>query len=883
MSSTSTLSVVANGTQLGDSPKALSAASSSTASLRKSLNGDDEDNTLTGKRLTLKAKRNSQEDLSSDLRLLAVSAQITEISYSISDIQTRIFEIQELRHRSLDEDKSGSTSSNSTGVIDQALINLDERLEAVSASIAAVDEALGVTPGETAKPPENAADQLLLRKHGALIEEWEAVQNEAETLRDELKEDKWLAVFRTVSEQAEGMMSSLEKGVTQCHDFIWLVQRRNTEDHQSTVSSGTSLLSDRSPINYETFTTLLQSFESKKKYYMPSITKVLSVLDKGVRDRVTKNGECLRRHADLRARWHNLRERIGRIDQEMEGVRRMLVNRDMEPSEGSTTSRVTSKSRNGFLSTSASRSPSATRTASSSKTSTATLNRSISPFSNIRKFATKVSDKISGRQTPSALLTPPSSTGSVRSPPSEPSSANRKSTFFPFRSSAATPTPVPETPPRTKHGHSQSLQNSPASAQRPPSSAGKPAKGRWNSSTKIEDEPAGTIKTPPLRKRPSATNMGGSYFRSPSPGSAAFPPISRPITPSAASSYKAPSTSGRTSSSRPASRSGSVSHTKTTSTSSPPRSHTPSVPQRAQTPGGTLIARVQTPGGSMIMPRPRPQSPSHIPAPKNLTSRGSDGNASSDEDYEGMPTSLMQRAFSPAFSLSATSAVSTPGGDGGRPRTPSSSRIPGPSLNVPGSTSRPGSAIGRATPNLLRSQTPEHLLRQRAGQMPFYQGTGATTPNRPTPRPSFSSSVAGPPSSFKESSTPERAPSRPASRSGLFTPSLDQNPVPSYVPCRTDPLDVEVAKCVNGFPHGFLVERIDPPLRVPPRAGEEVRAQYAVSNALARKIITCRLVVINRPKATANADGDARKVMCRVGGGWLDLQMYLLNRQAGMS
>lgn len=880
--STSTLSVVASHHN-DSTPKAISLASSSTASLIKSSNADDEDDTVTGRRLTVKLARKDHDDpgsdFGSDLRLLAVSAQITEISYSISDIQTRIFEIQELRHRSLDQDKPGNGS---TGVIDQALINLDERLEAVSASISAIDETLGIIPGQDddkAKPSDSGAapDPLILRKHATLIEEWEAVQNEAETLRDELKEDKWLAVFRTVSEQAEGMMSSLEKGVTQCHDFIWQAQRRYTEDHQSTVSSGTSLLSDRSPINYETFTALLQSFESKKKYYMPSITKVLSVLDKGVRDRVTKNGECLRRHADLRARWHNLRERIGRIDQEMESVRRMLVNRDLEPSEaGSTTSRVTSKSRNGFLSSAVnSRSPSTSRNASSSRTtSTATLNRSISPFSNIKKFATKVSDKISGRQTPSALLTPPSSSGSVRLPPAEPSPAARKSAFFPFRSSAM----PPETPPKAKHGHSNSLQSSPASvppssAQRPPSSAGKTvAKERWNSSTKIDDEPAGTIKPPPIRKRPSTNNM-----RSPSPASAAFPSISRPITPSASSAYRPPNASTRTTPSRPASRTGTSSHAKSLSTSSPPRSHTPSIPQRAHTPGGTLIARVQTPGGTLVAPapRPRPQSPSNIPAPRTRGS-SSDGSASSDE-YERAPTSLMQRALSPTFSASASAASAV--SSSGRPRTPSNSRIPAPTsgLRVPGS--RPSSALGRSTSSLIRSQTPEHILRARAQQMPFYQGASG-----PTPRPSFSSSTGpgvGPPSSFKDSSS---TPERPASRSTMFTPSLDQNPSPTYIPVKTDPLDVEVAKCVNGFPHGFLVERIDPPLRSAPRPGEEVRAQYAVSNALARKVVTCRLVVIGRLKSGTSADSaDARKVMCRVGGGWLDLQMYLLNRQAGVS
>ncbi|EJD47970.1 hypothetical protein AURDEDRAFT_113237 [Auricularia subglabra TFB-10046 SS5] len=899
-STTSLVAITANGTSNSSNtprPQSL-AASSSTASLPKSVRDDDEDNTVTGKRLMLKGKRKSQEEFGSDLRLLAVSAQITEISYSISDIQTRIFEIQELRHRSLDEDKPGQTSNGtngSTGVIDQALIHLDEKLEAVSASISAIDEALGVTPGKeaeaAAKSANSEADVLLLRKHAALIEEWETVQTEAETLRDELKEDKWLAVFRTVSEQAEGMMSSLEKGVTQCHDFIWQVQRRNTEDYQSTVSSSTSMLLDRSPINYETFTALHQSFESKKKYYMPSITKVLSVLDKGVRDRVTKNGECLRRHADLRARWHNLRERIGRIDTEMEGVRRMLVNRDLEPSEvGSTVSRTTNKSRNGFLSaTTSSRSPSATRNMSSS--STATLNRSISPFSNIRKFATKVSDKITGRQTPSALLTPPSSTGSVRYPLAEtPPTSGRKSAFFPFRSTNTTSstTTTPATPPRqTKHGHSQSLQSSPANTSPAPQPA-QPAKPKWNSSTKIEDQPNATLKSPPLRKKASTSSISTGFFRSPSPASSAFPPASRPITPSAASSYKASSTTTRTSASRPPSRT--ATHTKNTSASSPPRSHTPSaapvrshtpsqLPARAMTPGGTLIARVKTPGGTIIPPRPRPQSPSQIPGPKqSMSSRGSDASGS-DEDYEGLPTSLMQRALSPAFSTSAASAVSSPSGNH-RPRTPSNSLIPTPSYDLP--VSRPGSAMGRAkTPNYLRAQTPENLLKTMAQQVPFYgNGEYVTSPTTPTPsklptgRPSF----GGPPSSFKESSTPERAPSRPGSRSGMFTPSLEQM---TYNPVKTDPLDVEVAKCVNSFPHGFLVERIDPPLRAAPRQGEEVRAQYAVSNALARKVITCRLVVISRTKG-ADAT-ESRKVMCRVGGGWLDLQMYLLNRQAGMS
>ena len=46
-------------------------------------------------------------------------------------------------------------------------------------------------------------------------------------LREELKEDKWLTVFRTVTDQADGMMSSLEKAVNRCQvrtSVLWSIQ-----------------------------------------------------------------------------------------------------------------------------------------------------------------------------------------------------------------------------------------------------------------------------------------------------------------------------------------------------------------------------------------------------------------------------------------------------------------------------------------------------------------------------------------------------------------------------------------------------------------------------------------------------------------------------------
>lgn len=141
-------------------------------------------------------------------------------------------EIQELRHQSGVSSQNANThssedsprsSNESSRIIDQALINLDERLESISRNIQSIDETLVPllrsavkTPTQNTSQNVDEASKMTLRKHAAIIQEWESIQNEAEVLREELKEDKWLTVFRSVSEQADGMMKSLEKAVSQC-------------------------------------------------------------------------------------------------------------------------------------------------------------------------------------------------------------------------------------------------------------------------------------------------------------------------------------------------------------------------------------------------------------------------------------------------------------------------------------------------------------------------------------------------------------------------------------------------------------------------------------------------------------------------------------------
>lgn len=124
-------------------------------------------------------------------------------------------EIQELRHKS----QSGDASSAST-VIDQSLAQLDECLEAVAQGVKAVNESMEplLQSHKSNLRPIDGDDEeaVTIRKHATMLSEWEAVQKESQVLREELKEDKWLTVFRTVTDQADGMMSSLEKAINRC-------------------------------------------------------------------------------------------------------------------------------------------------------------------------------------------------------------------------------------------------------------------------------------------------------------------------------------------------------------------------------------------------------------------------------------------------------------------------------------------------------------------------------------------------------------------------------------------------------------------------------------------------------------------------------------------
>ncbi len=133
---------------------------------------------------------------------LAILSQMTELSYSISDLQTRILsghsqvcqrllpslilgtEIQELRHQDFGSSvvNGASSSTSLSSVIDRASLGLDERIEAIARGIQAVNSLTDVGRfGD--KSDESSApgcklyeDDVLRHKQATFNAEWASVQ-----------------------------------------------------------------------------------------------------------------------------------------------------------------------------------------------------------------------------------------------------------------------------------------------------------------------------------------------------------------------------------------------------------------------------------------------------------------------------------------------------------------------------------------------------------------------------------------------------------------------------------------------------------------------------------------------------------------------------------
>jgi hypothetical protein len=335
------------------------------------------------------------------------------------------------------------------------------------------------------------------RRSAQLEEQWGRLEDDAEALRRELGEDRWIIVFRNAGRQALKMCESVSRSFIKLRDGI------ESGEHQSNMAD----LSKK-----------IENYEAKVQHYGPAIERVLAIIDKGVQDRLTVNGEILRLQSDMKLRWSTLQGEI----KDMEVVLGEINTESKERQLRDSVSTVMSSERSlgSSLFDTPGSSP-ASSVAAGSRKSSFQGSRTPTPLVNTKTRRITFTPSTTNR---SSSRVPSSSSASRRGPITQ-------ATFPDIRGS---PSPLPSTPP------SASVSTSAWAAHTASRSDNRP---RWTTVSKAQSRdfaPLSKFEPSPYAKAPITPKpyIPRQTFTSSMPSTA--PPVSSRRTPAGSRIFSEP-------------------------------------------------------------------------------------------------------------------------------------------------------------------------------------------------------------------------------------------------------------------------------------------------------------------------------------------------------
>ncbi|KAI1304506.1 KAR9-domain-containing protein [Xylaria venustula] len=267
-----------------------------------------------------------------------------DIQNEMDDLSRLVFEMEERRHKSIMAVSGGdgvdigdletiveetppavvrnnrfsvpafplSPSSPGTPVLtqdDSSLLALFARMQPLRASLDFLPMRLSVFEARASDAFPTACEELEMRRVG-LEASYKKLEKDADSLRKELGEDKWVLVFRGAGRQAQKLVESVDRSMLKLRESV----------DQGLQFSNPPVMGKK-----------IENYEAKKMHYGPAIERVLSIIDKGVKDRLTVNGEILRFHTEIQSRWEDLKRQMDDMDgilEEIQADRRSQQLRD---------------------------------------------------------------------------------------------------------------------------------------------------------------------------------------------------------------------------------------------------------------------------------------------------------------------------------------------------------------------------------------------------------------------------------------------------------------------------------------------------------------------------------------------------------------------------
>ncbi|KAK4177439.1 cortical protein KAR9-domain-containing protein [Triangularia setosa] len=209
----------------------------------------------------------------------------------------------------------GSPSPGAMGISqdDSSLLALFARMQPLRASLDFLPMRLSVFEARAEDTFPTACEELEMRR-ADLDASYKKLEKDAESLRKELGEDRWILVFRNAGRQAQKMYESVERSTT------WL---------REAIESGLHLTSPPA------MSKKIENYEARKTHYGEAIERLLTIIDKGVKDRFTINGEISRLHTEMRAKWEDLKRRIVDLDVVLEEIQQERKSQQLRDSVSS--------------------------------------------------------------------------------------------------------------------------------------------------------------------------------------------------------------------------------------------------------------------------------------------------------------------------------------------------------------------------------------------------------------------------------------------------------------------------------------------------------------------------------------------------------------------
>lgn len=364
------------------------------------------------------------------------------------------------------------------GQEDSSLLALFARMQPLRASLDFLPMRLSSFNARADTVLPTACQELEARREG-LEKKWKKLESDAEGLRRELGEDRWVLVFRNAGRQAQKLCESVERSIIKLQESI---------DGGAQHSNPPALAKK------------VENYEAKKTHYGPAIERVISIIERGVKDRLTVNGEILRLQLDTRARWTNIESEMKDMDSALDDL---STNKNQQLRDS--ISSIVSMDRSAM--------GSSVDTPRSSPASSVVMGPTNSyegdvPIPSV-EGASRRSSVLSSTTTRPAgarryFSLPPGSAGATHLPRKTPVSKSMISDSW-SASRSASPSPY------TSHSSS-----TPTPGSRPrPSTHQSESKPRWNSSPKVNHFDFSPSYKPPSHPTPMPHRKSSMSFRSP--------------------------------------------------------------------------------------------------------------------------------------------------------------------------------------------------------------------------------------------------------------------------------------------------------------------------------------------------------------------------------